>query len=660
MASPDRIIYEFGNFRLIPGEGLLLQNGQQVALSLKAFSTLVLLVGRHGHLVGKSELIETVWKDAFVEESAVSRCVWTIRNALGEDSKSGTFIQTIPRRGYRFVGPVSILNDASEFLSKPTELISTGFRLPVLPENENGGPELVLPSESPRRNGGPIAVPSADPPHSRTFPRWAVYLGLAVMIGGVALYFTFANWSTLGKGGTRRIAVLPLKPLDLEVRDPIYDLGIAEALISKLGKEKKLSVRQLDAVRRYADINVDPMTAGKEQSVDYVLSSHYQLAGGKMKVTAQLIDVATGRTQENYAATAELADLFSAQDAIANNIGNKLLARFGSDATEFRSNRGTSNEEAYRNYQQAMTLLDQQRPGSIEKAREYLDHAVELDPNYARAWAGKAYAYSIIWSAGRPSDPEDLPEKYKRSMGAAERALAIDPNLSEAYTSLCENKFAYEFNFDEAEKDCKQAIDLDPNSPLAHSLYSMLLTSRGRSDESFTEIKTAMELEPVSLRNQRVFANALYYARRYGEAIEVYKRLYDLNPDASATHLYLIRALERSGRESEAFDFLISLLVLQKKDDATIERFRAAYASSGWRGVLSERIKTELQEKSPQYSVVAEHYGLLGDKDKAFEYLEKNLPKRHWMKMFYRVDPRFDPLRDDPRFDAMVQRVEAK
>jgi len=232
MASPDRIIYEFGNFRLIPGEGLLLQNGQQVALSLKAFSTLVLLVGRHGHLVGKSELIETVWKDAFVEESAVSRCVWTIRNALGEDSKSGTFIQTIPRRGYRFVGPVSILNDASEFLSKPTELISTGFRLPVLPENENGGPELVLPSESPRRNGGPIAVPSADPPHSRTFPRWAVYLGLAVMIGGVALYFTFANWSTLGKGGTRRIAVLPLKPLDLEVRDPIYDLGIAEALIS--------------------------------------------------------------------------------------------------------------------------------------------------------------------------------------------------------------------------------------------------------------------------------------------------------------------------------------------------------------------------------------------------------------------------------------------
>ncbi|MFL6467899.1 MAG: TPR end-of-group domain-containing protein, partial [Pyrinomonadaceae bacterium] len=302
--------------------------------------------------------------------------------------------------------------------------------------------------------------------------------------------------------------------------------------------------------------------------------------------------------------------------------------------------------------------LDQQRPGSIDKAREYLERAVELDPNYAKAWAGKAYAYSIMWGAGRPSDPENPFDKYARSMEAANRALAIDPDLSEAYTSICENKFAYEFNFDEAEKNCKRAIDLDPNSAPAHRLYSMLLTSRGRSEEAFAEIKTAMQLEPASLRNQRIFANALYYARRYEEAIEAYKRLFDLNPEATMTHLYLIRSLERSGRESEAFDFLIKLLILEKKDDATIERFRAAYALSGWRGVLNERIKTELQEKSPQYSVVAEYYGLLGDKAKAFEYLEKVSQKRGWMKMFFGVDPRFDTLRNDPRFNELVRRIE--
>jgi tetratricopeptide (TPR) repeat protein len=210
--------------------------------------------------------------------------------------------------------------------------------------------------------------------------------------------------------------------------------------------------------------------------------------------------------------------------------GDKLLTRSGSTADAFRSKRGTDNEEAYQSYQQAMTLLDQQRPGSMDKAREYLERAVELDPNYAKAWAGKAYAYSIMWGAGRPSDPENPFDKYARSMEAVNRALAIDPNISEAYTSICENKFAYEFNFDEAEKNCKRAIDLDPNSPLAHRLYSMLLTSRGRSEEAFAEIKTAIDLDPVSLRNQRIFANALYYARRYEEAIEAYKRLYDLNP----------------------------------------------------------------------------------------------------------------------------------
>lgn len=346
------------------------------------------------------------------------------------------------------------------------------------------------------------------------------------------------------------------------------------------------------------------------------------------------------------------------EDVIAAAFGKGLINRFNASSIRPAKERGTSSEEAYQNYQQAMALLDQQRPGSTEKAREYLERAIEIDPGYARAWAGKAYAYSLVWSPGRPADPEEPAEKYRRSMEAANKALSIDPNLPDAYTSLCENRFAYELNFEAAETDCKRAIELDQDSSPAHRLYSMLLTSRGRSEESLAEINRAMELEPSSLRNQRIFANNLYYARRYDEAISVYQRLLDLNPEAGMTHLYLIRSLERAGREADAFDILIKLLVLQKKDDATIERFRAAYASSGWPGVVNERIQTELQEKSPQFSVIAEYYGLLGDKDRAFEYLEKNFQKRGWMKMFLRVDPRFDPIRDDPRFEELVRRVE--
>lgn len=502
MAAQPGYIHEFAGYRLIPSEGLLLHEGKPVPLQPKAFAVLSCLVERHGHLVAKSELIEKVWNDTIVEEAAVSRCVWTIRQALGEDSKSSKFIQTIPRRGYRFVAPVTVLKAAE-----------------------------------PRG-----AIQASRPP--RTRPKrllaLAACIGIAVLLGGMLLALTPRN--LLGGGGGSGIAILPFQPLNT---------GVANA----------------------------------------------------------------------------------------------------------PSKWGTNSEDAYRNYQQAMTLLEQQRPGSIAKAREYLDRAVEFDPDYAKAWAGKAYAYSVMWAQGPPANPENPAEVYGRSMEAATKALAIDPNLAEAYTSLCENKFAYEFNLDAAEKDCKRAIELDPRSPLAHRLYSMLLTSQGRFEESFVEIKTALELEPESVRNQLIFADDLYYARRYGEAIEVYKRLLDLNPDAVATHLYLIRSLERSGREPEALEALIRLLLLLKKDDATIQRFRAAYTLFGWRGVLNERIQTELQEKSPQYSVIAEYYGLLGDKDKAFEYLEKVSPKRHWMKMFFRVDPRFDPLHDDARFETLAKRA---
>jgi DNA-binding winged helix-turn-helix (wHTH) protein/tetratricopeptide (TPR) repeat protein len=526
MAEDIGYIYEFDGFRVIPLEGLLLCNGKAVALQPRAFAVLALLVERHGHLVPKSELIEVVWNDTIVEEAAVSRCVWTIRQALGENSKSSRYIQTIPRRGYRFVAPVTVLNDPSK-ISSHTKYISTGYRLPIEAKEDVIGRAPAPPQASLER------------PRFRRPRALAAYSAITlVLLSGVGLYLAVNGRNIFGQ---------------------------------------------------------------------------------------------------------EQANAAAPQDSTLDSLPS-----------------GTNNEEAYRNYRQAMTLLDQQRPGVTIKAREYLDRAVELDPNYAKAWAGKAYAFSLIWGEARPSEPEDIRERYERSMEAAKRALTIDPNVSEAYTSLCENKFAYEYDSDEAEKDCKRAIELDPESPPAHTMYSMLLSSLGQHEQALSQIRTAMELEPASLRNQRIYANALYYAGRYGEAITVYKRLLDLNPEAPSTHVNLIRSLERSGREPEAFEILLRLLILQKKDASTVQRFKAAYESSAWHGVINERIKTELQEKSPQYSVVAELYGLLGEKDKAFEYLRKNSQKRGWMKMFLRVDPRFDSLRGDPRFADIIRPVEEK
>ena len=271
--------------------------------------------------------------------------------------------------------------------------------------------------------------------------------------------------------------------------------------------------------------------------------------------------------------------------------------------------------------------------------------------------AKKVVSDAVFEAAKKASSDAENHFMSEVAMEAANKAIAIDPNVSEAYTSLCDSKFFYELNFGEAERACKRAVELDPNSSLAHMTYSMVLTSSGRFDESLTEIRTAMDLDPVSLRNQRTFANKLYIARRYDEAIEVYRRLVDLNSEVGMTYLWFIRALDQSGRESEAFENLLRLLTVQNKDNETIERFKTAYARSGWPGAVRERINTELQEERPRYQHLAEYYARLGEKDKAFEYLEKALGERAWQLMYLRVDPRFDPLRDDPRFDTFVKRV---
>ena len=667
MESRNGIIYEFANFRLIPGEGLLLHDGEPVPLSLKAFATLVFLVERHGHLVQKAELIEEVWENAFVEEAAVSRCVWTIRHALGEDSKGSRFIQTMPRRGYRFVFPVSVITNSPE----PFRLVDAHrlveYRAEAVPGAEkcatNGtSDEISVDAGAAQDLEGTIEDAdkgqrdSASQYDRRRIPSWGSYAGvLALLVGGVALYFALAGQSILGKGDVTRIAVLPLKPVDARMDDPVYNLGLPEVLILKLGKDKKLTVRQLAAVRAYADVEEDPIAAGNDQSVDYVLSGNYQISNGKIRVTAQFFDVATGKVEGTFTSDYDATDSFAAQDAIANNIGNQLLARFGSAATEFKSKRGTSNEEAYRSYQLAMALLAKSGRNNRQAALDYLDRAIALDPNYARAWAGKAYAHvSNVWT---PRDREQIP----KAMDALQKALAIDPDLSETQTALCDTKFSFEYDATGAEAACSRAVALDPNSSLAHLTYSRLLNSRSRFDEAFTEINTALDLDPASFLIQRHYANVLYHSRRYPEAEEQYKRVINLNPQNDGPYERLIRVLDAQGKQTEAFDYLIRLSEVHKETPETIERLKAAYAKSGWHGALTERIRTAEAESNPDHYNLAGWYAALGNRDKAFENIEKAYQERHVLMMVFSVDLHyFDSLHDDPRYLDLIRRLGGK
>ncbi len=485
----------------------------------------------------------------------------------------------------------------------------------------------------------------------------AAFVSVVLLIGAIAsgYYFFFAGKASSSAGGRKSIAVLPVKPINTANRNEIYEFGIAESLILKLNSTKKFIVRPLSATRKYTDINQDPVAAGREQKADYVLASNYQLADGKIKITSQLFNVATGQVEDTYKSEKDVTNVFAMQDAIAGEIGNFLLTRFATTSDDMAVKRGTTNEEAYRLYLQGMYLIDGRNAADSRKGVEILDKAVKLDPNYAQAWAGKAHAH-LASHFGRDVD---LTEQRQKTLEAIDRALALDANSADALSALCETKFSYEWNFDGAEAACKRAVELNPDSSLAHQIYARHLNSRGRFDEAISEIKIAIDLEPASLFNQRLYGNCLQYARRYDEAVAQFKRVAEMDENFGTTFTWLSMTLAIQGKEAEAFEVWMKILERQKADKETIHTFQTAFQTSGWQGVM--RVRTERFEKGNElYFHGAAYNALAGNKDKAFEYLEKSYQRREWGMAYLKVDPRLDNIRNDPRFVELVRRVGLK
>jgi len=260
------------------------------------------------------------------------------------------------------------------------------------------------------------------------------------------------------------------------------------------------------------------------------------------------------------------------------------------------------------------------------------------------------------------STPSGDIDGYQKSIEAINKALILDENLSEAHSALCENKMYYEYDFDGAQHSCKRAIELAPNSSLAHQVYSRYLVTRGRIDEGIAEIKTAIDLEPTSRFNQRWYGNCLMFARRYGESVAQLKRVIAMDESFSTTYFFLQQALEMQGNYDEAFEWRMKTLASpasgnqEKADEETVQSYRAAYQTSGWQGVLREQVK-RFDAGKQYYFFGAVTNAQVGNKDKAFEYLEKSYQRHELWIAYLQVEPRFDSLRDDPRFNELVKRV---
>ena len=666
-ASKNRTIYEFDGFQLVPGEELLLRKGEPVGLNIKSLSVLRMLVEHHGHLVTKSEIIDTVWNDSFVEESSLTKAIWTIRQALGDTSKE-RFIQTVPRRGYRFIFPVAVMTDRSGAFRLSD--LSTAGELEADFISENGSAKAngdqndvwtakpTTPAEHTNGTTGKIAVSeeihNSALPRSATKVRRSTYILLAVCVAGAVATVAILCWYGFVRIGAaktpRSVAILPSAPINAGERNVGYERGIADALINRLSTAEGLNVRPLSAVAGYVDAPTEPLAAGRELKVDYVLASNYQLADGKIKVTSRLYNVATGQIEDAFPTRQTIGDIFAAEDAIAADIGGRVMERLGTSARAPSKSRGTDNEAAYLAYLQGMYLLDRQNPGGENNDPspiEFFDRAVNLDPHYARAWAAKAMAHNY---AALPEPNRDS-EHHQKAREAVDRARSIDPNESLVYSALCHQRLFDDWNYAAAEQAGRRAVELDPASAFARSEYATVLTSRGRNDEAIDHLKKAMEMAPASFRVQASYANTLFMARRYQEAETQYKAMVDLKPDRSATYSWLIRVMEAQNKETEAVDWTVKLMIALNKGDEAIQRYKDAYESSGYRGALLERVNSGIM---PVHA-----YVYLGDRDKAFAALEENYRRRNYNLAVYGiVDPVYDPLRGDPRWADLISRIQ--
>lgn len=617
---PRPKVYEFEDFRLDTQHLMLYHGGEEISLPPKQIETLLALIEKCGEIVSKDDLMTRLWGDVAVEESNLIQNIYILRKVLGESSSGKPMIETLRRRGYRFNGDI---RQDPAWISGPAAIVS---------DQATAKTVLKIPFSTRRR-----AIVAA--------------VTVVLLTATLGAYFLFPR-KRIEADGKISIAVLPLRPIDPANRDYLIEIGIPDALIQKLSSGGSLVVRQLNATSGYTEVSQDPLVAGSEQKVDYVLTSNYQIADGRIKITSQLLNVATKQLEDSYNFEKDAAGVFVLQNAVAADLGNKLIAKLGQPSNGVAGRRGTSNEEAYRLYLHGMSLIDEQ----TGKAIENLDRAVELDPNYALAWAGKAIAHRAAVNLNRKANTTD---EYQRSMAAAEKALSIDPNISDAYSVLCENKFQYEFDSRAAEQACWRAVELDPSSPTAHRTYSFYLNSRGRHDESIAEIKTAIDLEPASFKNQRMLAIALYLARSYDKAEAQFKRVIELKDYDGATYQWLIRSLEMQGKGPEAFDWFIRSLAVQENSKRDIDRYTRVFHESGWRGVMLERLRSAGDGDLNDFRFACWN-AQVGNKDKAIEHLQRGLQQRSQVMYLINVEPQLDPLRDDPRFDDLVRRVEGR
>ncbi|HYW69862.1 MAG TPA: winged helix-turn-helix domain-containing protein [Pyrinomonadaceae bacterium] len=634
--------YSFGDFRIDALERVLVRNGELVPLTAKVFDLLLLLVENHGHVVEKDRLMKEVWPDTFVEEGNLTQNISVLRKALGNSHNGNQYIQTIPRRGYRFVGKVRPEASDSEDL-----LIEEHLRARIVfSETETQPIPALVP--------GPRGISRAQ--------RNVLIAGAGLAV--VVLAAVFGNsWrkaepanSAAAPASIRTIAVLPFKPLSNEGREEYLELGIADSLITRLSSIRQIVVRPTSSVRRFAGTNYDPIAAGRELKTDAVVDGSIQRLGDRLRINVQLIRISDGSVLWGYHCDDLCTDLFTAQDSISENVARSLALTLSDVENQELTKHYTTSSDALRAYLNARYYYGRRTKEAGTKTVEYLQKAVALDPQYSLAYAALAEAYASLAFLKLAGTAESM----TKARAAAETSLQLDPNLAEAHSADGFIKLTYDWDWRGADQEFQKALELDPNGSAVHDEYATLLEAQGRMDEAIVEVNKARELDPLSLLVSRNQGRAYYYARQYDRAAQIWQETAEMDRSFPAVNNWLTWVYEAEGKYREAIDSHLQQEALSGVNADSLQSLRQAYDAGGWNAYWQKDLQLHQEQLNDplgdRYEMV-QLYRRLGRTDEAFKWLNKACDDRSVWMIWLKVDPALDGLRSDPRFAQLVKRV---
>jgi len=624
-----------------------------VPLTPKVYEVLQLLVQNSGHMLRKEELLKAVWPDSFVEEGNLTRNISTLRAALGENSDDHRYIETVPKRGYRFVANVKeFQNGGSEFQVSGSTITSEEAEDLKTEEGNETILEPTIPSQAPRSKESPGYILDKIKSHRRT-----ALITLSSVVALTVAFFFFVYRRDAGGSDNhpiKSVAVLPFVNSGGNPDEEYLSEGISESVINNLSPLPGLKVISRTSSFRYK--GKDPQVVAKELGVEAIVTGRILQRGDGLLINVELVNVRDQTQVWGKQYNRKLTDVIAVTSEVAEDISEGLRLRLSIENRKQIAKHYTDSIEAYQAYLLGRQYSQKRTDAGLKTAIDYFQQALKIDPNFALAYVGLAGAYHVPLEGLSVTSNEVIQKVQPLLL----KALELDNDLAEAHTLLGVLR-RDEDDWPAAEKEFKRAIELDHNSQQAHSYYSAALDAIGRNDEAMTEARRALEIDPSSPGVVRLVGLRYLQARRYDEAIEQFRKALNIDPNFAPAHSQLGRAYVFKGMYEDAIAEFQKARAIDNSPQ-TKGRFAYlayAYAVSGNR-IEAQKMLDELKKLAKQRYIAPINFAIiytgLDEKDQAFEWLEKVYYKDRSGPPYLQPEIEFDRLRSDPRFADLARR----